>query len=47
MCVQSLDQEAPLEQKMATRSSILIQKIPQTEESGGLQFMKLQRVKHD
>ena len=32
---------------MATLSSILAWKIPQTEESGGLQFMGLQRVGHD
>ena len=28
-----------LEKEMATHSSILVWKIPQTEESGGLQFM--------
>ena len=32
---------------MATRSSILAGKIPQTEEPGGLQIMRLQRVGHD
>ena len=32
---------------MATHSSILAWKIPQTEEPGGLQSMGLQRVKHD
>ena len=31
--------EDPLEEKMATHSSILAWKIPQTEESGGLQSM--------
>ena len=34
--VQSLGQEDPLEQEMATHSSILAWKIPWTEESGGL-----------
>ena len=29
---------------MATHSSILAQRIPQTEEPGGLQSMELQRV---
>ena len=32
---------------MATRSSILAQRIPQTEEPGGLQSMGSQRVRHD
>ena len=32
---------------MATHSSILAWDIPWTEELGGLQFMGLQRVKHD
>ena len=32
---------------MATYSSILAWKIPQTEEPGRLQFLGLQRVKHD
>ena len=45
--VQSLDQEDPLEKGMATHSSILAWRIPWTEESGGLQFMGLQRVGHD
>ena len=34
--VQSLGQEDPLEEEMATHSSILAWKIPWTEESGGL-----------
>ena len=34
--VQSLGQEDPLEKGMATHSSILAQKIPWTEEPGGL-----------
>ena len=37
--VQSLDWEDPLENGIATRSSILTWKIPWTEEPGGLQFM--------
>ena len=35
--VQPLDQEDPLEKEMATHSSILVWRIPQTEEPGGLQ----------
>ena len=35
--VRSLGQEDPLEEKMATHSSILAWKIPWTEESGGPQ----------
>ena len=34
--VQSLGQEDPLEEVMATHSSILASRIPQTEELGGL-----------
>ena len=34
--VQFLDQEDPLEKEMATHSSILAWRIPQTEEPGGL-----------
>ena len=37
--VRSLGQEDPLEEEMATHSSILAWRIPRTEESGGLQFM--------
>ena len=37
--VQSLGWEHPLEKGMATYSSILAWRIPQTEELGGLQFM--------
>ena len=36
--VQSLGAEDPLEEEMATHSSILAWEIPRTEESGGLQF---------
>ena len=35
--VQSLGQEDPLEEEMATHSSILAWRIPWTEEPGGLQ----------
>ena len=37
-------QEDPLEQEMATHSSILTWEIPQTEEPVGLQLMESQRV---
>ena len=37
MWVQSLGQEDPLEEGMATHSSILAWRIPWTEEPGGLQ----------
>ena len=42
MWVQSLGQEDPLEESVATRSSIHAGKIPWTEEPGGLQSMELQ-----
>ena len=45
--VQSLGQEDPLENGMASQSSILAWEIPWTEEFGGLQSMGLQRVRHD
>ena len=45
--VQSLGQEDPLEEEMATHSNILAWKIPWTEEPGGLQSLGLQRVRHD
>ena len=41
--VQSLGQEDPLEKEMATLSSILVGKIPWTEEPGGLQHMGSQK----
>ena len=44
---QSLSQKDPLEEEMATHSSILAWKIPWTEEPGGLQSKGLQRVGHD
>ena len=40
--VQSLGWEDPLEEEMATHSSILAWRIPWTEEPGGLQSMGLQ-----
>ena len=43
----SLDQEDPLEEGMATYSSILPWRIPRTGMPGGLQPMGLQRVGHD
>ena len=45
--VQSLDWEDPLEEEMATHSSILAWRILWTEEPGGLQSMGSQRVRHD
>ena len=45
--VQSLGWEDPFEKEMTTHSSILAWKIPQTEDSGSLQFMGLQRVRHN
>ena len=45
--IQSLSQEDPLEKGMATHSSTLAWKIPQTEEPGGLQSAGLLRVGHD
>ena len=44
---QSLGGEDPLEEGMATHSSILAWRIPWTEEPQGLQSMGLQRVRHD
>ena len=45
--IRSLSWEDPLEKEMATHSSILTWKIPWTEEPGGLQSIRLQRVGHD
>ena len=44
---QSLGWEDPLEEEMATHSSILTWEIPGTEEPGGLQSRGLQRVRYD
>ena len=43
--VQSLGQEDPLEEGMATHSSILAWRIPWTEEPGGLWSVGSQRVR--
>ena len=43
MQIQSLGWEDPLEEGMATHSSILAWKIPQTEEPGGLPSMGVAR----
>ena len=46
--VRSLVQEDPLKKEMPTHSSILAwEKIPWTEEPGGLQSMRLERIWHD
>ena len=45
--VQFLGQEDPLEEDMATYSSILAWRIPWTEEAVGLQSMGSQRIRHD
>ena len=47
MWVRSLGREDPLEEEMATHSSILAYKILGTEEPGGLQFKGFQSVRHD
>ena len=44
--VPSLGQKDLLEKETTTYSSILAWEIPWTEESGGLQSMRSQRVKH-
>ena len=44
MWVQSLGWEDPLEEEMATHSGILDERIPWTEDPGGLQSMGSQRV---
>ena len=47
MQAQSLGGEDPLEEEMATHSSVLAWKIPGMEEPGGLQSTESQRVRHD
>ena len=47
MWVQSLGREDPLEEEMATHSSIVAWKIQWTEQPGGLQSMGSQRVRYD
>ena len=44
---QFLDWDNPLEEDMATHSSILAWRIPRTEEPSKLQFSGSQRVGHD
>ena len=44
MLVRFLGQEDPLEESMATHSSVLAWEIPGTKEPGGLQSMGLQRL---
>ena len=45
--VQSLGGKDPLEKEIVTYSSILAWEIPWIDKPGGLQSMRLQRVKHD
>ena len=45
--VQTLGQEGPLQEGMATHSRILAWRIPWTEEPGGLLSIESQRVRHD
>ena len=45
--VPSLGQEDPLEEEMATHSSVLAWEIPRREEPGGLQSIRLQRVRYN
>ena len=45
--VRSLSQEDPLEEGMATHSSMLAWRIPMDGELGGLQSMGWQRIRHD
>ena len=45
--VQSLDQDDPLEKEMAIHSSILAWEISWAEQTGGLQSMESQRVRHE
>ena len=47
MQVQSLGQEDPLEEDIATHFSMLVWRTPRTEQPGGLQSMGSQRVGHD
>ena len=47
MHVQSLGREDPLEEGMATHSSVLAWEASWTEKPGGLRSMELQRIGHD
>ena len=43
-CVRFLGQEDQLEKEMATHTSVLVWRIPWTEEPGGLQSTELQEL---
>ena len=45
--VRSLGWEDPLEESMATHSSIVAWRIPRTEDPGGLQSIGSPRVRHN
>ena len=45
--VQTVGQKDPLEEEMATHSSILAWRVPWTAEPGGLQSTGWQRVRHN
>ena len=45
--IRSLSREDPLQEEMATHSSILAWRIPWREEPDGLQSKGSQRVRHD
>ena len=47
MQVRSLGQEDPLEEEMASNSSILAWRIPRTEEPGRLMSVGSQRARYD
>ena len=47
MSIRSLGQKDPLEEGMTTHSSILAWRIPWAEESGRVQSMGLQKIRHD
>ena len=47
MLVQYLSWEVPLEEVIATHSSIIAWRIPWAEKPGGLQSIGLQRIRHD
>ena len=43
----SLGWEDPLVEGMATHSTVLVWRVPQSEEPGGLQSIESHRVRHD
>ena len=45
--IQSLGWKEPLEKGIATHPNILAWRFPWTEEPGGLQSLKSQRIRHD